>query len=75
LYPHIFKNYLIIEEMNVEQYLFKEEAVRGEKAALKFRWILILCKELINKCGGEIHIKSKPGKGSVFSILVPNHPE
>ncbi len=36
---------------------------------------LILCKELINKCGGEIHLKSKPGKGSVFSVMIPNQPE
>lgn len=27
--------------MDIERYLFKEEAARGEKAALKFRWVLI----------------------------------
>ena len=36
---------------------------------------LILCKELLRKCGGDIHIKSKPGKGSVFSIMIPNTPD
>ena len=34
---------------------------------------LILCKELLRKCGGDIHIKSTPGKGSVFSIMIPNY--
>jgi len=34
---------------------------------------LILCKELIQKNGGDIHVKSKIGEGSVFSITLPNH--
>ena len=28
--------------MNIDDYLFKDEALRGEKTALKFRWILIV---------------------------------
>jgi len=34
---------------------------------------LILCKELIKKNGGDIHVKSKVGEGSVFSVTLPNH--
>jgi signal transduction histidine kinase len=34
---------------------------------------LILCKELIQKNGGEIHVKSKIGEGSIFSVTLPNH--
>jgi PAS domain S-box-containing protein len=29
---------------------------------------LILCKELVNKNGGDISVKSKPGEGSTFSF-------
>jgi two-component system sensor histidine kinase/response regulator len=32
---------------------------------------LILCKEIIENCGGRIHATSKPGKGSVFSFTIP----
>lgn len=35
---------------------------------------LLLCKELLEKCGGDIHVKSTPGKGSVFSVMIPNKP-
>jgi PAS domain S-box-containing protein len=33
---------------------------------------LILCKDFINKNGGEFHIFSEPGKGSRFSFTVPS---
>ncbi len=32
---------------------------------------LLLCKEFIEKHGGRISLKSKPGKGSVFSFAIP----
>jgi len=32
---------------------------------------LLVCKEFIAKNDGEIKVKSEPGKGSVFSLLVP----
>jgi len=32
---------------------------------------LILCKELIDKCKGKITVESETGKGSVFSIYIP----
>jgi len=32
---------------------------------------LILCKELVNKNGGEIRVKSKEGLGSTFHITIP----
>ena len=33
---------------------------------------LILCKEFIDKNGGEISVESKPGEGSIFSFSVPS---
>lgn len=32
---------------------------------------LLLCKEFIEKQGGNIYIKSTVGKGSIFSITLP----
>ena len=29
---------------------------------------LVLCKEILNRCGGKIFVTSKPGKGSVFMV-------
>ncbi len=35
---------------------------------------LILCKEFVEKNGGEIHVESKPGEGSSFIFTLPLHP-
>lgn len=32
---------------------------------------LMLCKEFLSKNGGQMHIESEPGKGSVFSFTLP----
>jgi signal transduction histidine kinase len=32
---------------------------------------LMLCKEFLQKSGGQMHIESQPGKGSVFSFTLP----
>ncbi len=33
---------------------------------------LYLCREIISKPGGYIQVKSEIGKGSVFSVFLPN---
>jgi signal transduction histidine kinase len=36
---------------------------------------LVICREFIEKNGGEITVKSKEGSGSVFSFTIPIHSE
>jgi len=36
---------------------------------------LMLCKEFLVRNGGQMHIESQPGKGSVFSFTLPTHPK
>jgi len=35
---------------------------------------LVICKEFIDKHGGQIKIDSQPGEGSTFHIILPNRP-
>ncbi|MES1159604.1 MAG: ATP-binding protein, partial [Bacteroidota bacterium] len=32
---------------------------------------LMLCREFLTRNGGKMHIESQPGKGSVFSFILP----
>jgi len=33
---------------------------------------LMLCKEFLSKNGGQLHIESEPGKGSIISFILPS---
>src|SRR5690606_18543179 len=34
---------------------------------------LMLCKEFLAKNGGQLHIESEPGKGSIISFILPSN--
>ncbi|MFQ3579660.1 MAG: two-component regulator propeller domain-containing protein, partial [Bacteroidales bacterium] len=36
---------------------------------------LVICKEFVEKNGGEIHVQSKPGQGSRFTFTIPRGSE
>ncbi|MES2372415.1 MAG: tetratricopeptide repeat-containing sensor histidine kinase [Bacteroidota bacterium] len=56
-----------IEKVNAKQY-YNTTGTSYEKGS---GFGLMLCRDLITKAGGELIIKSEPGKGSAFTIRMP----
>lgn len=56
-----------IEKVNAKQY-YNTTGTSYEKGS---GFGLMLCRDLISKAGGELIIKSEPGKGSEFTIKMP----
>ncbi len=54
--------------MNIGTYVSSKPDAEGEKGA---GLGLMLCKELLIKIAGKLHIKSEKGKGSTFTLTIP----
>lgn len=52
--------------------LSKKSSTRGTEKEMGTGLGLILCKEFINKNNGSITVKSEPGKGSEFTVILPS---
>ena len=56
------------EQNNIfKKYYRGKNAVNADGSGLG----LAIVKKLLMACGGEIKIKSEPGKGSIFTVLIP----
>ena len=56
--------------------LFKEEIHESTRGTIKEKGTglgLVLCKEFVEKNGGEIRVQSQPDRGSHFSFTLPRH--
>ncbi len=56
-----------IEKVNAKMY-YNTSGTHYEKGS---GFGLMLCRDLIHKHGGELHVQSVPGKGSTFTIQMP----
>ena len=62
-----------IEPKNAERIFERlyQESEQGDRGRSGLGLGLFICKELVNRQGGLIWVKSEPGKGSVFSFTLP----
>ena len=69
----IIDNGVGLSETKIKTLLKKNTATtqRGTEKEKGTGLGLLICKEFIAKNGGELQIKSEPGKGSVFSFTLP----
>lgn len=62
------------DEMLGQLFDFRGTGINGGRRNQGTGLGLLLCKEFVELNGGSIEVVSTPGKGTVFSICLPDHP-